>query len=104
MKNFPRILFSILQGAGIATAGMGFAKWGMYAPQWEGILFAVAAVFLTAALIIFSKYNLGSKLNPNITDPKMIAFLTKYPMVPAYVSMTGGIIIAYLLFRYLEKR
>jgi hypothetical protein len=83
---------------------MGIAKWGQYAPQWEGVLFAAAAVFLIAALIVFSKYKLGSKLNPNITDPKMVAFLTRYPMVPAYVSMTGGIIIAYMLFRYLDRR
>jgi uncharacterized membrane protein YidH (DUF202 family) len=102
-KGFPKVLFSFLQGGGIATSAMAIARYNKMESAKEAILIAVAVLLIAAALFVFSRYKIGNKLNPGITNPKVVNFLTKYPMAGAYFSLCTGIITLSVLFHFLDK-
>jgi len=100
-KKGPGLLFAILQSVASVTTGFGFANLGRVAAGKEVVFFGIGIVFLIAALTVFYKFKLGSRINPAITNPKVRGFLARYPLFPVLIGMLVGILVMVLFLRLL---
>ena len=101
-KKGPGIVFGVFQSLASVTLGFAIASLGKTTAAKEGIFFVSGMVFLTIGLIVFYKYDLGNRINPAITNPKVRSVLTRYPLLPVVVSMIAGIIVMFISLRVLN--
>ena len=101
-KKGPGLVFAVLQSLASVTLGFAIANLGRTTAAKEGLFFVCGMVFLIIGLIVFYKYDLGNRINPAITNPKVRSVLTRYPLLPVVVSMVSGILVMVIALRVLN--